>query len=131
MYHMARFEAVTPGDLGVSGFAPSQTAAFSQQFRPRRTMDRAIHPSPSQQAFIGGIDDGVHVHCGDVVPKHLDLVFHGSSLPTCKYRGNFRFSKSDLDEDLKSLFKIRPVCQGGRPVVVGPSHPQPDEKWIW
>jgi hypothetical protein len=83
-------------------------------------MDRAIHPSPSQQAFIGRINDGVHVHCGDVAPKHLNLVFHGCSLPTCKYRGNIRVSKSDLDEDLKSLFKIRTVCQGDRLVPVLP-----------
>ena len=69
MYDMTRLETVTSGNLCVAGFAASQSAAFGQQFRPRRPMDGAVHSSPSQKTFIGRVDDGVHVHCRNVVPN--------------------------------------------------------------
>jgi len=43
-----------------------QLAAFVEQLRPRRTMDRAIDAAATEQAAVGGVDDRVDFECRDV-----------------------------------------------------------------
>ena len=38
-----------------------QTATGCEQLRTRSAMDRAIHTAASEQAFIGRVDDGIHL----------------------------------------------------------------------
>jgi hypothetical protein len=49
MNHMARRQTVTPGDFGVAGLAAMQRAAFGQQLRPGRAMDRTIDAATAEQ----------------------------------------------------------------------------------
>ena len=44
----------------LAGRAPAKRATIFKELRPCRTMNGAVHAAPSQQAGIGGIDDGVH-----------------------------------------------------------------------
>ena len=60
MNHMPRRQPITPGDFGVAGLAAMQRAAFGQQLRPGRAMDRAIDATAAEQRRIGGVDDGVN-----------------------------------------------------------------------
>ena len=60
MDHMPRRQPISPGDLGATGLAAMERAAFGQQLRPGRAMDRAIDPAAAQQRRVGGVDDGVN-----------------------------------------------------------------------
>ena len=64
-------QAVALRDLSLSRFAAAQGAALNQQLRPGGTMDGAVHASAAQQAFIGSIDDGIHLHGGNIVSYNL------------------------------------------------------------
>ena len=44
----------------------TNSAAGGQQPRPGRAMNRAIHTTTAEQAFIGSIDDRVHAQRGDI-----------------------------------------------------------------
>jgi hypothetical protein len=53
-------------------------AAFGQQLRPGRAMDRAIDATPAKQRGIGGVDDGVNakrrdIGDGDFQPRGPEL----------------------------------------------------------
>ena len=52
-------ETITLRQLGLAGFAPVQAAAFLEQFRPCRTMDRSVYAAAAQQACVCGVDDGI------------------------------------------------------------------------
>ena len=56
-----RRQAVAARDFCLPGFAAVQRAAFGQQLRPRRAMNRAVDPAATQERCVGGIDDGVDV----------------------------------------------------------------------
>ena len=43
MYHILAWQAVRPGDLGVTGLAAAQSSALSQQLWPRCSVYTAIH----------------------------------------------------------------------------------------
>jgi hypothetical protein len=60
MNDMARREPVAMGNPGVAGFAATKRAAFGEQPRPGRAMDRAIDPAAAKQRAIRGVDDGVN-----------------------------------------------------------------------
>jgi hypothetical protein len=49
MNHMPRRQTVTPGDFGAAGLAAMQRAAFGQQLRPGRAMDRTIDAATAEQ----------------------------------------------------------------------------------
>ena len=66
-----RRQAVAFRDLGLSGFAAVQGAALGQQLRPGGPVDGPVHTSAAQQALVGGVDDGVHLHGGDIVSYNL------------------------------------------------------------
>jgi hypothetical protein len=63
---MPRRQPITPGDFGVAGFAAVEGAAFVEQFRPGRTMDRAVHAAAAEQRRIGGVDNGINAQGGDI-----------------------------------------------------------------
>ena len=60
-------QAVSPRELGLAGPAPAESPAFSQQLRPGRPVDAAVHAAPAEQRLVGCIDNGVHAHSRDVV----------------------------------------------------------------
>ena len=43
-----------------------ERAAFGQQLRPRRAMDRAIDAAPAEQGRVGRVDDGVNAQGCDI-----------------------------------------------------------------
>lgn len=47
--------------LGVSDFVAAQSTVLGQQLQPCGPTDGTVHTSSVQQAFIGGIDDGIHL----------------------------------------------------------------------
>jgi hypothetical protein len=78
MNHMPRRQPIGIGDLGVAGLAAMQRAAFDQQLRPGRAMDRAIDAAAAEQRGIRGVDDGVNAQACDVgndnfQPRRADL----------------------------------------------------------
>jgi hypothetical protein len=60
MNDMPRPQAVTFGNLGIAGGAAAKRAAFGEQLRPRRAMDRAIDAAAAQQRRVRGVDDSVN-----------------------------------------------------------------------
>lgn len=60
-------QAVSPRELGLAGPAPAESPAFSQQLRPGRPVDAAVHAASAEQRLVGCIDNGVHAHSRDVV----------------------------------------------------------------
>src|SRR2546426_9300893 len=42
--------------------------------------DRARHPRAQNQVVVGGVDDGVHGHVGDIPLEEMDLGRHSRSL---------------------------------------------------
>ena len=60
MDHIFGGKPVSLRDLCLSRLASVQRAAFSQQLRSGRAVDRAVYPAPAQQRSIGGVDNGVH-----------------------------------------------------------------------
>ena len=75
-----RRQTVALGELGLSRFAAVQGAALGQQLRPGGTVDGTVHASAAQQALVGGVDDGVHLHGGDIVSYNLQGYDGTSSL---------------------------------------------------
>ena len=71
-------------------------------------MDGAVYASAAQQAFIGSIDDGIHLHGGNIVSYNLQGHDSTSSLssviipqvPLCsnlmEYKGEFHSSTFPL-----------------------------------
>ena len=60
MNHMPRRQPISPGDLGFAGRAALERAAFCQQLRAGRAMDRAIDAAPAKQGRVRGVDEGVN-----------------------------------------------------------------------
>ena len=58
-------------DLGLSWCADVQGASLGQQLRPGGPVDGPVHTSAAQQTLVGGVDDGVHLHGGDIVSYNL------------------------------------------------------------
>lgn len=66
MDHELGGQVVTACEPRLSGRAAAQRAAFPQQIRPRRAMDRAVHAATAEQRRVRGVDDGVDGELGDV-----------------------------------------------------------------
>ena len=66
MDHMRRRQPITPGDFGVASAAAMERAAFRQQLRPGRAVDRAIDPAAAKQRGVGGVDNGIDAQASDV-----------------------------------------------------------------
>ena len=64
-------QAVALRDLGLSRFAAAQGAALGQQLRSGGTVDSAVHASAAQQALVGGVDDGIHLHGGNIISHDI------------------------------------------------------------
>jgi hypothetical protein len=78
MNHMPRRQPITSGDFDVAGCAAMERAAFDQQFRPGRPVDRTVYAAAAEQRRIRGVDDGVNAECrdigdGDFQPRRADL----------------------------------------------------------
>ena len=58
--YMLRRESVASGDFGIAGGAAAEAAAFGEQLRPSRAMDRAVDAASAQQRAIRSVDDGVN-----------------------------------------------------------------------
>ena len=69
---MPRREAISSGDLGVARLAATELAAFGQQLRPSRIVDRAVDTAAAQQRAVRSVDDGVNAQCRDVGNDDLD-----------------------------------------------------------
>ncbi len=74
--HVLAGQVVSPGDLGLAGFAAVQRAALLQQPRAGGAVDGAVHAPAAQQRLVGGVDDGVNLHAGDVISH--DFQRHGN-----------------------------------------------------
>jgi hypothetical protein len=78
MNDMPRRQMITPGDFGAAGLAAMEGAAFGQQFRPGRTMDRTIDTATAEQRRIRRVDDRVNAQGRDIgdddfQPRRADL----------------------------------------------------------
>jgi len=78
MDHMPRRQTIGLGDLGVTGFATIQHAAFDGELRPGRAMNRAVDAAATQQRRIRCVDDDINAQCrnvgdDDVEPRRADL----------------------------------------------------------
>jgi len=78
MNHMLRRQLISPGDLGVAGFAAMEGAAIGEKLRPGGTVDGAVHAASAEQGVIRGVDDGVNaqrrnIGDGDIDPRRADL----------------------------------------------------------
>ena len=77
MDHVGGRQTVAAGQTGLTGGATAQRAAFLKKFRTSRPVNGAIHASPSEQAWIGRIDDRVHRAERDIALDHMDAATHG------------------------------------------------------
>jgi hypothetical protein len=59
-------QPVPAGNLGRAGIAAVKPAAFGQQIRSGRAMDRAVDPAAAEQRAVRRVDDGVDRERGDV-----------------------------------------------------------------
>ena len=57
---------VAARDFGLAGGATAERAAFRQQLRARRAMNRAVHTATAEQRRVGGIHNRVHALLRDV-----------------------------------------------------------------
>jgi hypothetical protein len=64
--HMPGWQAITSGNLGSAGLAAAQCAAFGNQLRAGRAMDRTIDAAAAQQRAIGRVDDRVNAQCRNI-----------------------------------------------------------------
>src|SRR5690606_30312590 len=74
-------QAIAPGDLGVAGFATTETAAFLQQARTRGTVNRPVHPSPAEQFAVRRVHDRVDLQRCDVSLPNANPMGHSMPLP--------------------------------------------------
>ena len=65
------WQAVALRDLGLSGLAAAQGAALGQQLRSGGTVDGAVYTSAAQQALVGSVDDGVHLHGSNIMSNDM------------------------------------------------------------
>lgn len=65
-------QVVSLRHLGFAGRAAAERAALIQQSASRSAVNRAVHPSPAKQRFVGGVDHGVDRKRGDVGLDGLD-----------------------------------------------------------
>ena len=70
--HVARTQVPRTRRLRLSGRAPAEEPALGEQRRARGAVDRAVHPTPTEQARVRRVDDRVGVLLGDVTVKKLD-----------------------------------------------------------
>jgi hypothetical protein len=67
MYHVPGAQPVAAGNDRLAGGQAagvrrrSDVPALFEQLWSSRAVDRAVHSAPSQQAAVGGVDDGVYV----------------------------------------------------------------------
>jgi hypothetical protein len=71
-------QAISLRDLRVAGPAAAKLAAFGQQLRPGRIVDRTVDTATAKQRRVGGVDDGINAQCRDVgdddfEPRRADL----------------------------------------------------------
>jgi len=67
-----RRQPVAAGNLGVAGGAAIQCSAFGQQLGTGCAVNGAIDTTAAEQRIVGGIDDCVHLQCGDVVGNNVN-----------------------------------------------------------
>lgn len=72
MNDMPGREPITSGDFSVARGAAVQRAAFGEQFRASRTVDRTIDAATPEQGRIRRVDDGVNAKCRDVGDSNLE-----------------------------------------------------------
>ena len=65
--------------LRLPRFTAAQLFAFGPQLRAGGAVNGAVHPAASEQRPVGGVDNGIHLHPGDVVPHNFKG--HACSLP--------------------------------------------------
>jgi hypothetical protein len=71
MNHMSRRKPISVGDLGATGLATMQGAAFGKKFGPGRAMDRTIDAATAEQRGIRRVDDGINAQARDVGDDNL------------------------------------------------------------
>ena len=75
MNHTSARQMITLRNLRLPRLAAMERPALREELRPRRLMDRAIHPAPTQKCRAGGIHDGIDFHFCNIVSN--DLKWHG------------------------------------------------------
>jgi hypothetical protein len=72
-----RREAITTSNFSLARRTAVQGTAYRQEFRPRCSMNRAIHSPAAQQRRIGRVHNCVHVLRRDIAPHNRDgLMLH-------------------------------------------------------
>jgi hypothetical protein len=66
MDHKRSRQEESRGDLGLSGFTTIQQPAGLQQFRTGCPVNGPVHSASPQEALVGRIDNGIHLHGGNV-----------------------------------------------------------------
>src|SRR5262249_6179539 len=60
------FQAIAAGDLGGTGVAAAERAAFGEKLRSGGAMDGTVDAAAAEQCPVGGVDDGPDIERGDV-----------------------------------------------------------------
>ena len=66
VYHIVRRQTIALCDFGLSGGTAAQRTALHEQPGPCGAVNGAVHTPSAQQAPVGGVDNGVHLHGGNV-----------------------------------------------------------------
>jgi hypothetical protein len=70
--HPACRQLAGGGRLRIAGRAPAERAAFLEDRRPARVVDRAVDPAAAEQRRVGRVDDRVDVLTRDVAADELE-----------------------------------------------------------
>ena len=81
--HKTRGQFVALRDFGIAGSAAAELAAFREEIRPRRAMDRTVDAASAKQRGIGSIDDSIDIKPCDVLNDNFE---HGT-LPLASMAG--------------------------------------------
>ena len=66
-------QPVTARGLRLAGAAAAERAAFGQQLRASRAVNRAVDAAAAEQRFVRGVDDGVDGESGDVGQEDFEV----------------------------------------------------------
>jgi hypothetical protein len=69
-------QPITFGDFSISGLAAVQKAAFKEEIRPGRAVNRSIDTATAEQRRVRSINDGVDRQCGDIGTKGPEFRRH-------------------------------------------------------
>ena len=69
--HIPGGKAVTAGYLRFPSFTTAEGSALRQEAGSGSTVNRTVYTATAKQGIVGGVDNGIDMHFGDVVPDNF------------------------------------------------------------